>query len=177
MNGKELLEALSYIDEELLAASEAPRKKPVGYARIALAACLCLLLLGTASLAWPRREDTVTGAAVQAAPGSPPPTWAEIAAEAPREPAGGQADTDSMADNSITEEAAPMRVELMELTQSGFVARVLSVADAPTVNVVLTEDARVCQLTVGLEYYITVASSEADGTLLVSSVEPAEQEE
>ena len=68
MNGRELLEALSYIDEELLAAAEAPVKKTSQRRWTALAACLCILILGVFSFRQMEKSAKTEGTADQCTP-------------------------------------------------------------------------------------------------------------
>ena len=46
MNGRDLLEAMSFLDEELVAASDAPARAFPWKRAASLAACFCVLLLG-----------------------------------------------------------------------------------------------------------------------------------
>ncbi len=79
MNGRELLEAMSFLDEELIAASEAPMPKPQWQRWGALAACVALLM--ACSFAW---LTLGRGGAKEAADEAAcqPETWAN-AAQAP----------------------------------------------------------------------------------------------
>lgn len=52
MNGRELLEAMSFIDEDLVNASQTPARKLPVRRLAALAACLCLAVLGTLAISW-----------------------------------------------------------------------------------------------------------------------------
>lgn len=186
MNGRELLEALSYIDEELLAASEAPVKKTPWRRWAALAACLCILVMGAFSLRPMEKSAKTEGAADQCAPeammamGTNQETNAvmEAAEEEPGEAApkdtefySGLWDTDE-----VTSEAAPLLVKLIELKDGGFIAQVVGAKDPLTVTVLFTEGIRLPTLTEGEEYYVTVVSAEEDGTLWASAVEPAQGE-
>ena len=190
MNGRELLEALSYIDEELLAASEAPVKKAHWRRWAALAACLAILILGTFSFRQMEKSAVTEGAADQCAPeammamGTKQETTAamESAAEEPMaatEDEAGAFDprSNSMNDTcEVTCDEAPLLVTVMEVTENGFIAQLITdEAEALTVTVLFTEDAHVPTLEAGREYYITVASSQEDGTLWVSAVEPAQE--
>ncbi len=79
MNGRELLEAMSFLEEELIAASDAPRRKPQWQRWGALAACFALLI--ACSFAW---LALGRGGAKEAADEAScqPETWA-AAAQAP----------------------------------------------------------------------------------------------
>lgn len=183
MNGRELLEALSYIDEELLAASEKPTTKTSWRQWSALAACLCILILGVFSFRQ-MEKTSKTEAADQSVPeammamGTRQETYASMetteepmdAAPEEGEPYNALCDTDE-----VTSEAEPILVMLIELTDGGFLAQVVGAEDPLTVTVLFAEDIRLPTLTEGEEYYVTVVSSEEDGTLWASAVEPAQE--
>lgn len=186
MNGRELLEALSYIDEELLAAAEAPVKKTHWRRWTTLAACLCILVIGAFSFRQAEKSADTAGATPEAilAMGAKRETSAamESAAEEPMAAAEDEEGAFDPRSNSmndtceVTCDEAPLLVTVMEITENGFIAQLITdEAEALTVTVLFTEDAYVPALEVGREYYITVASSEEDGTLWVSAVEPAQE--
>ena len=186
MNGRELLEALSYIDEELLAAAEAPVKKTSRRRWTALAACLCILILGAFSFRQMEKSAKTEGTADQCAPeammamGARQETYAamESAAEEPMDaaPEEGEPNNALCDTDEVTSEAASLPVKLIELTDGGFIAQVVGAEDPLTVTVLFTEDILLPTLTEGAEYYVTVVSAEEDGTLWVSAVEPAQEE-
>ena len=190
MNGRELLEALSYIDEELLAASEKPTKKTPWRQWTALAACLCILILGVFSFR--QMEKTAkTEAADQCAPeammamGASQETYAAMEAAEEEPMAAGSDDAALEAEgynrffdaDCAASESDFLRVKLIELTQGGFIAQVIGdEAEALTVTVLFTDGIRIPELAEGEEYFITVESAEEDGTLWVSAVEPAQED-
>lgn len=190
MNGRELLEALSYIDEELLAASEKPAKKTSWRQWTALAACLCILILGVFSFRQMEKTAKTEGAADQRAPEAMMATGrsreteaaTEAAEEEPMAAGSDDAALETEAYNGLFDaeceasESDYLRVKLIELTQGGFIAQVIGdEADALTVTVLFAEGIRIPVLAEGEAYFITVESAEEDGTLWVSAVEPAQE--
>lgn len=179
MNGKELLEALSFLDEDLL--EEPAQVKKIPWRRwVSLAACLCVLIFGVVSLTQLKNASVTEGMADECAPETL--AAAGAAPEAPQESADTAEENRTM-DNYSAESAAeeaPLKVRLVELTEGGFVAQVLTEdqdLEGLTVTVLLTEDARVPELIPGEIYEVHVLSPEADGTLWATAVEPAAQEE
>lgn len=190
MNGKELLEAMSFIDDGLLAESEFPVKKTSRKRWTALAACLCILLLGTLSYRQLEKTAKTEGMADECAPesmmamGAGQETYAAMESskeEAPRDAGSGEADTDSVSEfSSLTSddaagEIAPFaRVEVLELTEDGFVARILEMSypftEEVTVTAVLAEGLT-AELTVGGEYTVYIESFDQEtGILLVCGI-------
>ena len=182
MNGKELLEAMSFIDEELLAEAEAPVRKS-GWTRWgALAACLCILLLGTFSFRKLFRAGPTEGIDDSAAPetalaaGTAQDSCsltAESAEEEPRE-----AGTHDMADEADALHTA--RVRIIELTQEGFTALILTDEEdlkGLTVTVIPEEGVDLSGVETEKEYDVWFHTSEEDGILRIWDIQPAEQEE
>lgn len=188
MNGRELLEAMSFIDDELLAASEAPRRKTPWKRWAALAACLCILVLGTFSFRQMEKSAKTEAAADQCAPEAMMAmgTGQETAAapesaeeEAPREAGMTEttaADGSSYSLDEFAGETAPTaRVEILEVTENGFVARILEMSypftGEETVTLALTEDLTL-DLSVGSEYTVRIESFDQEsGILLVCGIE------
>lgn len=121
MNGQDLLEAMSFLNEELVAASDtAPRIIP--WKRIlTLAACLCIVLLGAFSLTrispWQQTKEasadsfSLTEAAPQMDAGQPETAAAGASNE--------------VLNDACSTEAPSILVRLEELTETGFRGTVL----------------------------------------------------
>lgn len=170
MNGRDLLEAMSFLDEELVAASDtAPRVIP--WKRIlTLAACLCIVLLGAFSLTRisPREQIkeasadsfSLTEAASQMDAGQPETSRAEAAPE-----------------EAFASEAASIRVRIEELTDKGFRGTALEAGpdwnQGDSIQMEYAEDYQPDALILGAEYLVWVESFDPDTLCAtVSRLEP-----
>ncbi|MGN1015693.1 MAG: hypothetical protein ACI4PL_01735 [Faecousia sp.] len=119
MNGRDLLEAMSFLDEELVAASDAPPRAIPWKRVLSLAACFCILLAGAFFLFRLNPANQATESATEAAMFSAANAEAdaalpETACDVGEAPAAGNAS-----------EALCYTVRLEELTETGFRARAL----------------------------------------------------
>ena len=185
MNGKELLEALSYIDEELLAEADLPAQRNGWRQWGALAACLCILILGTISFRQLFRNGPMEGTADEALPGSAlaagsaqydSSLTAESAEEEPR-----SLETSALTDEANTAGAvSTAQVRIVEATKDGIIALMLTgEQDLEGLAVTLIPEEGVDLSTVeeGSEYTVWIIASEADGSLWICDIRPTEQEE
>ena len=186
MNGKELLEAMSFIDEELLVEAEAPVRKS-GWTRWgALAACLCILLLGTFSFRKLFRAGPTEGIDDSAAPETAMAAGGrqdnssitvEQAEEDPRAAGSSQLTDEAGADADASGSA---RVRIMELTENGFIALILTgdpELGGMTVTAVPEEGIDLSEVEEGKEYTVRFTASEEDGILRIFDIRPTEQED
>jgi len=185
MNGKNLLEALSYIDEELLAEADLPARQN-GWRRWgALAACLCILILGTISMRQLYRNGLTEGAADQSVPevamaaGSAQHDSALTAESAEEEPQ--EAGTPELTDEARNTASLPTaQVRIIEITENGIIALVLTPEqDLEGLNVTLIpeEGMDLSMIEAGREYTVQILATEADGSLQICDIRPTEQEE
>ena len=130
MNGKELLEAMSFIDEELLAEAEAPRRRIAWRSWGTLAACLCIIVLGTISFRLLSGGPT-EGLADQAAPEAALAAGAmqdSITASQERAEEPQEAGTPELADEAGAEGRPATQVRIIKVTEDGVIALVLTEA-------------------------------------------------
>ena len=184
MNGKELLEALSYIDEELLAEADLPAQRNRWRQWGALAACLCILLLGTLSFRQLFRNGAIEGTADEAAPeiamaaGSAQYDSA-LTAESAEEPQ--EAGTPELTDEARNTASLPTaQVRIIEITENGVIALVLTPEqdlEGLTVTLIPEEGMDLSQVEEGREYTVHIIASEEDGSLRIYDIRLTEQEE
>ena len=181
MNGKELLEAMSFIDEELLAEAETPARRNGWRRWAAVAACLCILILGAFSfrqLSGGPTEGIADGAAPETAlaAGAAQDSCSLTAKSAEEEPR--EAGTHDMADEADALHTA--RVRIIELTQEGFTALILTDErdlKGLTVTVIPEAGVDLSGVETEKEYDVWFHTSEEDGILRIWDIQPAEQEE
>lgn len=118
MNGQDLLEAMSFLDEELVAASDAPARVFPWKQAVSLAACFCVLLLGTfAFLRFANQGKSNASEAVAFTAAAPQDSGQP-------ETAAAGASNEVLKDACSTE-APSILVRLEELTETGFRGTVL----------------------------------------------------
>ena len=185
MNGKELLEALSYIDEELLAEADLPARQN-GWRRWgALAACLCILILGTISFRQLFRSGAIERTADEAAPeiamaaGSAQHDSALTAESAEEEPQ--EAGTPELIDEARNTASLPTaQVRIIEITENGIIALMVTGVrelDGLTVTLIPEEGMDLSQVEEGIEYAVQILASEGDGSLRICDIRLIEEEE
>lgn len=123
MNGRDLLEAMSFLDEELVAFSDAPPRVIPWKRALSLAACFCVLLAGAFFLfrlnpANNAKESTAETAMFSAANAKADAAVPETACDAGEAPA---------ADSAPVTLCCTVRLE--ELTETGF--RATALEDTP----------------------------------------------
>ena len=183
MNGKELLEAMSFIDEELLAEAEAPVRRKGRNHWGALAACLSIIILGTISFRLLSGGPT-EGLADQTAPEAALAAGAmqdsitasqEQAEEEPQE-----AGTPELADEADAEVLPATQVRIIEVTEDGLIALILTDArdlQGLTVTLIPEEGMDISGVEAGKEYTVWTTASEEDGVLRIWDIQPADQED
>lgn len=119
MNGRDLLEAMSFLDEELVAASDPPPRAIPWKRALSLAACFCVLLAGAFFLfrlnpANDAKESATEAAMFSAANAEADAALPETACDGGEAPAAGNAS-----------EELSYTVRLEELTETGFRATAL----------------------------------------------------
>ena len=183
MNGKELLEAMSFIDEELLAEAEAPRRRIAWRSWGTLAACLSIIVLGTISFRLLSGGPT-EGLADQAAPeaalaaGAMQDSITASQEHAEEEPP--EAGTPELADEAGAEVLPATQVRIIEVTEDGFIALVLTEArelQGLTVTLIPEEGMDISGVEAGKEYTVWATASEEDGILRIWDIQPADQED
>lgn len=123
MNGRDLLEAMSFLDEELVAASDPPPRAIPWKRALSLAACFCVLLAGAFFLfrlnpANDAKESATEAAMFSAANAEADAALPETACDGGEAPAAGNAS-----------EELSYTVRLEELTETGF--RATALEDTP----------------------------------------------
>ena len=123
MNGRDLLEAMSFLDEELVAFSDAPPRAIPWKRALSLAACFCVLLAGAFFLfrlnpANQAKESATEAAMFSAQNAATDAALPESACDAGEAPAAGS-----------TSDAISYTVRLEELTETGF--RATALEDTP----------------------------------------------
>lgn len=182
MNGKELLEAMSFIDEELLAEAEAPRRRIAWRSWGTLAACLCIIVLGTISFRLLSGGPT-EGLADQAAPEAALAAGAmqdSITASQERAEEPQEAGIPELADEAGAEALPTTRVRIIALTEDGLIALVLTEArelQGLTVTLIPEEGMDISGVEAGKEYTVWATASEEDGVLRIWDIQPADQED
>lgn len=172
MNGRDLLEAMSFLDEELVAASDAPPRAIPWKRTLSLAACFCFLLVAAFFLF---RLNTATNT-------NDSPTEAVMFSSAKAE--SDAASPDILRDSGETaaaegpSEAIVRTVRLEELTETGF--RATALEDTPdweqgaSILIAYTEGFQPNPLTPGTEYRIWVESFDHQThRATISQIEPA----
>jgi len=196
MNGRELLEAMSFIDDALLQQAREPSRRRIPWGRWgAVAACACLVLLsvfafrviqpkGATEGAADDRFMLAMGAADSAAPESAEDSGLETAAvsESRREPGTTPNEKDvpdNYAGSPLPDTPQEGRILVLELTQEGFIAQVLQLEDcelAGSVVLVLQEDPGTVP-EAGKEYTVLVTRVEPDNaTIWICALEPGGEE-
>lgn len=123
MNGRDLLEAMSFLDEELVASSDAPPRAFPWKRVLSLAACFCIVLAGAFFLfrlnpANQAKESATEAAMFSATNAAADAALPETACDVGEAPA---------ADNASEELSYTVRLE--ELTETGF--RATALEDTP----------------------------------------------
>ena len=182
MNGKELLEAMSFIDEELLAEAEAPVRGKGRNRWGALAACLSIIILGTISFrllsGGPTEgltDQAVPEAALAAGAMQDSITASQERAEEPQE-----AGTPELADEADAELLPATQVRIIEVTEDGLIALILTEArdlQGLTVTLIPEEGMDISGVEAGKEYTVWTTASEEDGILRIWDIQPADQED
>ena len=182
MNGKELLEAMSFIDEELLAEAEAPVRRKGRNRWGALAACLSIIILGTISFrllsGGPTEglsDQTAPEAALAAGAMQDRITASQERAEEPQE-----AGTPELADEAGAEVLPATQVRIIEVTEDGLIALILTEArdlQGLTVTLIPEEGMDISGVEAGKEYTVWATASEEDGVLRIWDIQPADQED
>lgn len=182
MNGKELLEAMSFIDEELLAEAESPRRRIAWRSWGTLAACLSIIILGTISFRLLSGGPT-EGLADQAAPEAALAAGAmqdSITASQERAEEPQEAGTPELADEAGAEVLPATQVRIIEVTEDGLIALVLTEArelHGLTVTLIPEEGMDISGVEAGKEYTVWTTASEEDGILRIWDIQPADQED
>ena len=186
MNGKDLLEALSYIDEELLAEADLPARQNRWRQWGPLAACLCILILGTVSMRQLYRDGLTEGAADQSVPelamaAGSAQYDSSLTAESAEEEEPQEAGTPELTDEARNTTSLPTaQVRIIEITENGIIALVLTPEqdlEGLTVMLIPEEGVDLSLVEVGREYTVWFAASEEDGSLRICDISPTEQEE
>ena len=186
MNGKELLEALSYIDEELLAEADLPARQN-GWRRWgALAACLCILILGSISMRQLYRNGLAERAGDQAAQ---EPAMAAgsaqydsaLTAESAEEEEVRAIETQEFTDEANNAAALfTAQIKIVEMDEDRIIALMLTPEqdlEGLTVTLIPEEGVDLAPVEVGREYIVWFTASEEDGSLRICDIRPTEQEE
>lgn len=182
MNGKELLEAMSFIDEELLAEAEAPVRRKGRNRWGALAACLSIIVLGTLSFRLLSGSPT-EGLADQTAPEAALAAGAmqdSITASQERAEEPQEAGTPELADEADAEVLPATQVRIIEVTEDGLIALILTEArdlQGLTVTLIPEEGIDISGVEAGKEYTVWTTASEEDGILRIWDIQPADQED
>ena len=189
MNGKELLEAMSFIDEELLAEAEAPARGSGWKRWSALAACVCILSLSGFYLRWQHGGITADTASPESALAMGAAEHdAVLTEECAAEGTPREAETNEIADEAGSiesageaEAAAPTaRIRAIELTEGGFIALVLTDVqglEGMTVTVIPEAGLDLSGVEAGAEYTVWILPTEEDGTLRICDIRQEEQED
>ena len=156
MNGRDLLEAMSFLDEELVAASDAPPRAIPWKRALSLAACFCVLLVGAFFLFRLSPANQAKEAATEAAMFSAANAGADAAVP---ETAFDAAEASAAGNIS---EAIFYTVRLEVLTETGFRATALEESpdweQGESILIEYAEGFLPAALTPGTEYRVWVES-------------------
>lgn len=179
MNGRELLEAMSFIDDALVQESEGSRKQLPWRRWASLAACVCVLILGSLVYTQGANKSAKTEGIPETSPAMAAGSIAQAAPEAaPEEEPRENPFTDSAGPGQVTEDAASALIRLENAEGSDITATVLAYGAAPVepakVTLLLPEDFEGA-LIPGALYTVEVLSWE-ENTLRIGSIIPYQED-